>query len=45
LYACEGQLAKLWKVNNSMIPTLLGYEKNLMMVDKLLQPLLEEYST
>ncbi|CAG8599250.1 17805_t:CDS:1 [Cetraspora pellucida] len=45
LYAYKEPLAKLWKVNNTKIPTLLRHEKNLMIVDKLLQPFLEKHST
>ncbi|CAG8547662.1 11218_t:CDS:1, partial [Ambispora leptoticha] len=42
VYAYEEPLAKLWNVSYSMLPTLLGYEKNLMKVDERLLELLEQ---
>ncbi|CAG8745878.1 25626_t:CDS:1, partial [Gigaspora margarita] len=38
-------LAKLWNVTDNEVITLLELERNLTMVDGLLQPILEEYNT
>src|SRR5690242_9262903 len=42
VYAYEEPLAKLWNVSYSMLPTLSGYETNLMKVDNRIQDLLEQ---
>ncbi|RIB13700.1 hypothetical protein C2G38_2144402 [Gigaspora rosea] len=45
VYSQSEPLAKLWNVTDNEVITLLELERNLTMVDGLLQPILEEYNT
>ncbi|RIB14889.1 hypothetical protein C2G38_2143834 [Gigaspora rosea] len=43
IYALQTHpLAKLWKVNDTEVPILLEFEKNLTAIDDILRPILEE---
>ncbi|CAG8803402.1 45968_t:CDS:2 [Gigaspora margarita] len=45
VYSQNEPLAKFWNVTDNEVITLLELERNLTMVDVLLQPILEEYNT